>query len=73
MILCIDETGDIKKSKATDYVSKQYISNLEKIARGIVSVNAYALVGGITYPLLFKTFKPRGVCCLEIPIKPNLS
>ncbi len=49
MILCIDETGDVKKSKATDYVSKQYISNLEKIARGIVSVNAYALVGGITY------------------------
>jgi SRSO17 transposase len=30
MILCIDETGDVKKSKATDYVSKQYIGNLGK-------------------------------------------
>jgi SRSO17 transposase len=53
MILCIDETGDVKKGKATDYVSKQYIRNLGKTARGIVSVNAYAVVGGITYPLLF--------------------
>jgi SRSO17 transposase len=60
MILCIDETGDVKKGKATDYVSKQYIGNLGKTALGIVSVNAYAVVGGITYPLLFKIFKPRG-------------
>ena len=60
MILCIDETGDVKKSKATDYLSKQYIGNLGKTARGLVSVNAYAVVGGITYPLLFKIFKPRG-------------
>lgn len=60
IILCIDETGDVKKGKATDYVAKQYIGNLGKTERGIVSVNAYGIVGGITYPLLFKIFKPKG-------------
>jgi SRSO17 transposase len=40
IILCIDETGDVKQGKATDYVSQQYIGNLGKTARGIVSVNA---------------------------------
>lgn len=30
-----------------------------RTANGIVSVNAYAVVGNITYPLLFKIFKPR--------------
>jgi SRSO17 transposase len=59
IILCIDETGDEKKGHATDYVAKQYIGNLGKTANGIVSVNAYAVVGNITYPLLFKIFKPR--------------
>jgi len=47
IILCIDETGDEKKGKATDYVSKQYIGNLGRTANGIVSVNAYALVDNI--------------------------
>lgn len=59
IILCIDETGDKKAGKTTDYVAKQYIGNLGKTANGIVSVNAYAVVDGITYPLLFKIFKPR--------------
>jgi SRSO17 transposase len=57
--LCIDETGDEKKGHATDYVAKQYIGNLGRTANGIVSVNAYAVVENITYPLLFKIFKPR--------------
>ena len=57
--LCIDETGDKKKGSATDYVTKQYIGNLGKTANGIVSVNAYAVVDNITYPLIFKVFKPR--------------
>jgi len=59
MILCIDETGDEKKGQATDYVAKQYIGNLGRTANGIVSVNAYAVVENITYPLGFKIFKPR--------------
>ena len=57
--LCIDETGDAKKGKKTDYVARQYIGNLGKTKNGIVSVNAYAVVEGITYPLLFKIFKPK--------------
>jgi len=36
----IDETGDKKKGKTTDYVKRQYIGNLGKIENGIVSVNA---------------------------------
>jgi len=63
MILCLDETGDVKKGKTTDYVSRQYIGNLGKTERGIVSVNAYGIVKGITYPLMFKIFKPKN--CLK--------
>ena len=59
IILCIDETGDVKKGSSTDYVAKQYIGNLGKTANGMVSVNAYAVVDGLTYPLLFKVYKPR--------------
>ncbi|WP_088889803.1 IS701 family transposase [Leptolyngbya ohadii] len=57
--LCIDETGDVKKGNTTDYVARQYIGNIGTTANGIVSVNAYAVVDGITYPLLFKIYKPK--------------
>lgn len=50
IIVCIDETGEQKKGKATDYVTRQYIENLGKTENGIVSVNAYGVVEGITYP-----------------------
>jgi SRSO17 transposase len=40
-ILCIDETGDRKKGKTTDYASSQYIGNVGSLANGVVSVNAY--------------------------------
>jgi SRSO17 transposase len=63
IVLCIDETGDKKKGKTTDYTARQYIGNLGKTANGIVSVNAYGVVEGITYPLMFKIFKPRS--CLQ--------
>ncbi len=58
-ILCIDETGDKKKGTTTDYVDRQYIGNLGKIENGIVSVNAYGIFQGITFPLIFKVFKPK--------------
>lgn len=58
-ILCIDETGDRKKGKSTDYVARQYIGNLGKVENGIVSVNAYGILGTTVFPLLFKVFKPR--------------
>lgn len=57
--LIIDETGDRKKGKTTDYVDRQYIGNLGKIDNGIVSVNAYGIAGQLTFPLLFKVFKPK--------------
>jgi len=57
--LVIDETGDRKKGKSTDYVDRQYIGNLGKIDNGIVSVNAYGVLKGLTFPLIFKVFKPK--------------
>jgi SRSO17 transposase len=59
IVLCIDETGDKKKGKKTDYVSRQYIGNLGKVENGVVSVNAYGVIDNITIPLYFKIFKPR--------------
>lgn len=57
--LVIDETGDRKKGRTTDYVDRQYIGNLGKIENGIVSVNAYGIFRQLTFPLLFKVFKPK--------------
>ena len=58
-VLCIDETGERKKGHTTEYVAHQYIGNLGKLANGIVSVNAYGILDHITFPLLFKIYKPR--------------
>jgi len=58
-ILCIDETGDRKKGHSTDYVASQYIGNLHTLANGIVSVNAYGVLGTTTFPLLCRVFKPE--------------
>jgi SRSO17 transposase len=58
-ILCLDETGDRKKGHTTDYVASQYIGNLHTLANGVVSVNAYGLLGTTTFPLLFRIFKPE--------------
>lgn len=55
----IDETGDRKKESTTDYVARQYIGNIGKTENGIVSVNAYGIVEQLTFPLLFKVFKPK--------------
>ncbi|MBE9054419.1 IS701 family transposase [Nostocales cyanobacterium LEGE 11386] len=58
--LVIDETGDRKKGKKTDYVARQYLGSIGKIDNGIVSVNAYGVYGNITFPLSVKVFKPKG-------------
>jgi SRSO17 transposase len=57
--LVIDETGDKKKGNHTDYVARQYIGNLGKVDNGIVSVNAYGVLGDLTFPLIFLIYKPR--------------
>jgi SRSO17 transposase len=56
----IDETGDRKKGKKTDYVARQYLGSIGKTDQGIVSVNAYGLWKNLTFPLLFQVFKPKG-------------
>ena len=56
----IDETGERKKGKKTDYVARQYLGSVGKIDRGIVSVNAYGVYQNLTFPLMFKVFKPKG-------------
>jgi SRSO17 transposase len=55
----IDETGDRKKGKKTDYVARQYLGSMGKIDRGIVSVNAYGIYHGITFPLSLKIYQPK--------------
>lgn len=55
----IDETGDRKKGKKTDYVARQYLGSVGKVDNGIVSVNAYGVYANITFPLSMKVFKPR--------------
>ena len=55
----IDETGDRKKGKKTDYVARQYLGSIGKIDNGIVSVNDYGVYENITFPLIFKIFKPK--------------
>jgi SRSO17 transposase len=57
-VLCLDETGDRKKGHTTDSVASHYIGNLHTLANGIVSVNAYGLLGTTTFPLLCRLFKP---------------
>ena len=57
--LVIDETGDKKKGKHTDYVARQYIGNLGKVENGIVSVNAYGVLGD-----LLKSFWYSDRACL---------
>ena len=59
IIVVVDETGDRKKGKKTDYVAWQYLGSIGKIDNGIVSVNAYGVYKNITFPLMFKVFKPR--------------
>lgn len=58
--VAIDETGDRKKGKKTDYVARQYLGSIGKIDSGIVCVNAYSIYQDISFPLLFKVFKPQG-------------
>lgn len=57
--IIIDETGDRKKGRKTDYVARQYIGNLGKVENGIVEVTAYGIIKGMTVPLISKVYKPQ--------------
>jgi SRSO17 transposase len=58
-LLCIDETGDRKQGKTTDYAARQSIGNVHPLANGVVSVNAYGVLDTVTFPLAFRLCKPR--------------
>jgi SRSO17 transposase len=58
-VLAIAEIGDKKKGTTTDYVAKQYIGQFGKTENGIVTINAYGILDGVTFPLMFKVFKPK--------------
>ncbi|AOW98801.1 IS701 family transposase [Moorena producens PAL-8-15-08-1] len=68
----IDETGDRKKGKKTDYVARQYLGSIGKVDNGIVSVNAYGVYQNITFPLVGKIFKPRGTLKWEDKYKTKI-
>jgi SRSO17 transposase len=57
--IIIDETGDPKKGKKTEYVDRQYLGRLGKVDNGIVTVNVYGVKAGIVLPLIFEIYKPR--------------
>jgi SRSO17 transposase len=59
IILVVDETGDRKKGKKTDYTARQYLGNVGKIDHGIVSVNVYGIYQNITFPLMTRIYKPK--------------
>lgn len=59
LTLIIDETGDRKKGRTTDYVKRQYLGNLGKVDNGIVAVTAYGLIENMTLPLSFEVYKPK--------------
>jgi SRSO17 transposase len=56
----LTRAGDRKKGNKTDYVARQYLGSVGKVDNGIVSVNAYGVYENISFPLLFKIFKPQG-------------
>jgi SRSO17 transposase len=68
----IDETGDRKKGKKTDYVARQYLGSVGKVDNGIVSVNAYGVYSNITFPLSVKVFKPKGTLKAEDKYKTKI-
>jgi len=56
--LCIDETGDRKKGKMTDYVARQSIDKLAKLDNGLVSVNASGVLDHLPFPCSFACSNP---------------
>ncbi len=72
MIVIIDETGERRKGNKTDYVARQYLGSIGKIDRGIVSVNAYGVYDNITFPLMFKVFKPKETLKEDDPYKTKI-
>jgi SRSO17 transposase len=56
----IDETGDRKKGKKTDYVARQYLGSIGKIDSGIVCVNAYGIYKILVFLYFLKSLSHKG-------------
>jgi len=74
-VRCIDETGDLKQGKSTDYVARQDIGSMGAVDRGVVSVSAYGVLDTVTFPLRFQVFKPESQLKPEdtYPSKPTIA
>lgn len=57
--LVIEEQGIRKDGEETDYLTRQYFSNLDRSEKGLVVLIAYVLLQNIEFPVAFKIFKPR--------------
>ena len=53
-------------------MSRQYLGSIGKIEQGIVTVNAYGVYEQITFPLMFKVFKPKGTLKAEDQFKTKI-
>jgi len=62
-VLCLEATGEQPKGPTTDGVARQHRGRRGKIDAGLVSVRAYGVLEGLTFPRLVAVFKPRP--CLE--------
>ncbi|GAB4367876.1 MAG: IS701 family transposase [Elainellaceae cyanobacterium] len=59
--LVIEELGIPKKGKRTDYVTRQYMGNLNRKENGIIVLVAYGVSEEtiFPFPITFQVFKPR--------------
>ena len=57
-ILCVNESGDRKHGKTTDYAFRQTRRNGQSLANQVVSVTAYGVLDTLTFPLGFRIYKP---------------
>lgn len=69
IVLILDDTGDRKKGKTTDNVDRQYMAMWAKWIMA-VSVNAYGVLGDLTFSWLFKR---SSECLLVVKRKPDTS
>ncbi len=57
-VLVIDETGDRKDGHKTAHVGRQYLANLGKIDKGVVSVTSLWADERVYYPVDFEPYTP---------------
>lgn len=57
-VLIVDETGDCKDGTQTAHLGRQYLANLGKIERGVVSVSTLWADAHVYYPLEVEPYTP---------------